>query len=86
LGVTYYEAELYEDAEDSFLRALTLDPQFAETHLGLSNLYIKIQEWDRALFHLEAFLVDRPNREDADILRNVRLRIQNIIEKEEGRF
>ena len=82
LGVTYYEAELYEDAEDSLLHALNLEPQFAETHLALANVYIKLLEWDRALLHLNTYLALRENPEELVHLQTIRSRLQSIIENE----
>jgi Flp pilus assembly protein TadD len=82
LGVTYYEAEVYEDAEDSLLHALDLDPGFSEPHLALGNVYIKLQEWDRALLHVNTYLAGSENSEDLHSLQTIRSRLENIIDNQ----
>jgi Flp pilus assembly protein TadD len=83
LGVAYYEAEFYEDAEDSFLRALKLEPGYPETHVGLANLYIKINEWDKALVHLDTYIAGAPRPGVLQNLQRIRSRVQRIIHEQE---
>lgn len=82
LGVTYYEAGFYEDAEDSLMHALNLDPQFAEIHIALANLYMKLQEWDSALLHLDTYLAEAEDHKELDNLQSIRSRLQKIVESE----
>ena len=60
LGLANYRSEFYEEAEQSFKRALELDGRMPGARLMLANLYIKLQKWDNALQHLDAWLSDNP--------------------------
>ncbi|HYR88350.1 MAG TPA: tetratricopeptide repeat protein [Terriglobia bacterium] len=69
LGMANYRSEFYEEAEQSFKRALELDGRMPGARLMLANLYIKLKKWENALQQLDTWLADNPKAvERAQIL------------------
>jgi tetratricopeptide (TPR) repeat protein len=66
LGVAYYRSALPDKAEASLTRALELDSTLAAAHLALVNVYIRIQDWDRALAHIDRYIKDNPRAPNRD--------------------
>jgi tetratricopeptide (TPR) repeat protein len=56
LGKAYYEAALFPQAEDSFLRVFRQDPNFPGVHLELGKVYISMRRNDDAARELKAAL------------------------------
>ena len=63
LGVTYYRSAFYEDAEENLKRAVTLDSRLLDSRLALTNVYIRMQEWQNAIAQLDAYLASNPRPE-----------------------
>lgn len=60
LGTAYYKSTFYEEAETNLKHALDFDSHPPATQLALANLYIKQQNWESALAHLDAYLIENP--------------------------
>ena len=52
-GDKYLEDMDYEKAEDAYLKAIDLDPKQEEPYLALAELYLKQEEYDKAIEILE---------------------------------
>ena len=65
LGKAYYEAALFPEAEDSFLRVLRQDPNFPEAHLELGKVYISMRRNDDAVRELKTALSQTAGDPDA---------------------
>lgn len=76
--------ERFDDAIVDFLNVIRLDPTISEAHFNLAQLYLDKGQYDRALWHIDTFLKNYPNREQAT--KGLQLR-EAIIEHErsEGR-
>jgi tetratricopeptide (TPR) repeat protein len=52
-GVVYYLTFFFEESETYFTKALTSgDRRMVVARLGLANVYIQLQEWDRVVAQL----------------------------------
>ena len=49
----YYKASLLDKAESSLIHALELDPALSTARLALVNVYIRAQDWERALAQID---------------------------------
>ena len=66
----------YDRSEKELNRALEMGGKsLVRTHLDLFNLNIRRRTFDKAVFHLEAYLKDAPNAPDAE---EVRKRLENV--------
>jgi tetratricopeptide (TPR) repeat protein len=63
LGVTYYRASFYEEAEGHLKRSIGLASDLLDARLALANVYIRIQEWSNAIAQLDAYLAGNPKAE-----------------------
>jgi tetratricopeptide (TPR) repeat protein len=61
LGIVAYRTSSDTNAEQSFRRALDIEPRLRWARLGLANLYIRQRKWESALAELDAYLEDFPN-------------------------
>jgi Tfp pilus assembly protein PilF len=84
LGIAFYKSSSYQDAEDKLKRALDLEPRLGHARLALANLYIRSQEWGRALSQLDAYLKEHPNAPDRDQVTAVRSRIESLLARAHG--
>ena len=64
----------YEEARDHFRKALALDPQNSEAHLGLANAQIALNDLAGARSELEQSLRDRPTSETYVVLAQLHLK------------
>ena len=53
MGVKYARAGLYEQAAQSFEKAVQFDPTYADAHYGLGNAYLDLKEWLKAVKSFE---------------------------------
>jgi tetratricopeptide (TPR) repeat protein len=66
LAVAYTKAKMYEDAIESYEKALALDEDNAEAHYNLGLIYEKVKKMpSEALGHYEKFLQLAPDNADA---------------------
>lgn len=76
IGNSFYDVELYEQAEASYLRAAELDPTYTVPHLMLAMIYIEEHnDYVQAQKYFNQFLVltdGRIPQRDQDIYRAVR--------------
>jgi Flp pilus assembly protein TadD len=75
LGMANYRSEFYDEAEQSFKRALELDGRMPAVRLMLANLYIKLQKWDNALQHLDAWLANNPKAAERAQIQETRAKV-----------
>jgi tetratricopeptide (TPR) repeat protein len=67
LGVTYYKLGKYSDSESTLIRALELEPNLGDIRLALANVYMRVQDWPKALLSLDRYLKENlkaANREN----------------------
>lgn len=64
LGTAYFKSKFYEEAETNLKHALDLDAHLPTARLMLANLYIRQQQWQNALTHLDAYLTENPSASD----------------------
>ncbi len=83
LGLVYHESSLYEDAEDNLLRSLDLEPRLSVARLALANVYIRIEDWPRALSQIDAYLSETPDSSAHTQVRALRVRIEEVLRKED---
>lgn len=57
--------ERFEDAIVDFLHVIRLDPTIGEAHFNLAQLYLDKKQYDRALWHIDTFLKNYPNRDQS---------------------
>ncbi len=84
LGVTYYKAGLYEDAESSLLHSFEMEPRLSDARLALANVYIRMQEWPNAFEQLKAYVSENPDGPGLDQARQTESRIEEILNAEDG--
>jgi Tfp pilus assembly protein PilF len=78
LGVAYYRLGSYADAEKALVRSLDLDPSLGNVRLALANVYIKVQDWSKALTHLDTYLKDYPRSSIRESVLSTRTKIAEI--------
>jgi tetratricopeptide (TPR) repeat protein len=66
LGKASYDAALFPQAEESFLKVFELDPHFPGIHLELGKVYISERRNDDAIKQLKEALAENPNDEEAN--------------------
>jgi tetratricopeptide (TPR) repeat protein len=66
LGKASYEAALFPQAEENFLKVLTLDQHYPAIHLELGKVYISERRNNDAIKHLKEALSENPNDEQAN--------------------
>ena len=81
LGTADYKAASFKKAEDSLTRALELDRTMGPVHLMLANVYMKQQDWNKAVQQFDAYLKDNPNAADRDQIKDTRAKIASRIPK-----
>jgi tetratricopeptide (TPR) repeat protein len=81
LGVTYYKLGHYSDSESSLLRALDLEPRLANIRLALANVYMRVQDWSKALTHLDTYLKENPKAADRELVVAKRAQIEGIFNR-----
>ncbi|GAB4319483.1 MAG: hypothetical protein Kow0059_13500 [Candidatus Sumerlaeia bacterium] len=59
------QEERFDDAIVDFLNVIRLDPSIAEAHFNLAQLYLDKEQYDRALWHIDAFLQSFPSPDQA---------------------
>jgi Tfp pilus assembly protein PilF len=84
LGVTYYESSLYEDAEENLIRSMEIEPRLSIARLALANVYIRIEEWPRALSQINDYLSENPNSSDRSQILALHARIEGLLASEPG--
>ncbi len=60
-GLAYFQLDMYELAEQDFLRALEMDSESAAVHFNLGTLYLKLGDNEKALEHLDKSIELDPN-------------------------
>jgi Tfp pilus assembly protein PilF len=78
LGVTYYKLGLYSDSENSLLRALQMESRLGDIRLALANVYVRVQDWAKALEQLDGYLRENPKAADRDRVGEMRTRVQRV--------
>ena len=81
LGVTYHRLGKYGDAEQTLLRALDVDSELGDIRLALANVYIRVQDWSKALNQLDRYLKDNPRSANRESVLSTRTRIAEIARK-----
>jgi tetratricopeptide (TPR) repeat protein len=81
LGAADYKAASFKKAEESLTRALELDRTMGSVHLMLANVYMKQQDWSKAVQQFDAYLKDNPNAADRDQIKDTRAKIASRIPK-----
>jgi predicted Zn-dependent protease len=84
LGVTYYESSLYEDAEDNLLRSMETEPRLSIARLALVNVYVRMEEWPRALSQINDYLSENPHSPDRSQILALHARIEGFLASEPG--
>jgi tetratricopeptide (TPR) repeat protein len=75
LGLAYLEGNHTRLAQQSFVRALTLDPYFSEADLALADIYYKREEYELSLEYAKRVCVREPENYRAHmIMGNILLR------------
>jgi Tfp pilus assembly protein PilF len=69
--MSYFAAGKHADAEKAILKALKLQPQFAQAHMNLGGLYLATERWDEAIPQLQAAVDDPEYREPARARHNL---------------
>jgi tetratricopeptide (TPR) repeat protein len=82
IGAAKIKLEAFEEAEKSFQRALELDSTLGAARLMLSNLYLRLENWDGAIEHLKAYLEDEPFAPDRGVVKRMLAEAQ--LKKEMG--
>jgi len=78
LGVTYYKLGLYKDSESSLVRALQMDPKLGDIRLALANVYVRVQDWVKALDQLDSYLRENPKAVDRNRVVEMRARVERV--------
>ena len=78
LGVAYYRLGDYGDAEKALNRALDMDPLLGDIRLALANVYIRTQDWSKALGHLDIYLKDNPRSANRESVLSTRTKVAEI--------
>jgi len=78
LGVAYYRLGAYGDAENILTRALDLDPLISDIRLALANVYIRTQDWSKALGQLDTYLKDNPRSANRENVLSTRTKVAEI--------
>jgi cytochrome c-type biogenesis protein CcmH/NrfG len=79
LGVTYYRSKLNHEAEASFRRALELEPRLADAHLGLVNVYIRVNNWSAVVMEIDVYLKENPNAANREQLLSKRALVEREV-------
>ena len=79
LGTAYYKSTFYEEAEANLKHALEFDAHMPTARLMLANLYMKQQQWQNALTHLDAYLTENPNAADHAQIEETRSKVAQRI-------
>jgi tetratricopeptide (TPR) repeat protein len=82
LGVTYHESSLYEDAEDNLIRSMEIEPRLSIARLALANVYIRIEDWPRALSQINAYLSESQDSPDRRQILAFHASIEGILASE----
>jgi tetratricopeptide (TPR) repeat protein len=61
LGRYYRDMKMFEDAEDAFLRAIELDPNYGEPLNEIAYLYAAMEDYERAITYFERYAATYPN-------------------------
>lgn len=64
LSYAEIKLEMLDEAEQSLLQAIQLDPQFHEAHFNLALIYIDKQELEKAREHAEQAVEINPNKKE----------------------
>ena len=78
LGVTYYRLGQYGDSENSLNRALELEPALSVIRLALANVYMRVQDWSKAILSLDRYLKENPKAADRDEVLAKRGQVERI--------
>lgn len=73
LGNSYVQLNDLENAEKSFLNALTLNPQFEPVYGSLINLYLNQHKYEQALPLIDAILQNYPQQSDFWLIQGMTL-------------
>ncbi len=76
LAIAYQNLDQFRDAEDAFLRALALNPDYEECEANLAFLLIQLNRWEEAFHHL-THITSRNNK-----LLRARLALGYVLEKQ----
>jgi tetratricopeptide (TPR) repeat protein len=75
LGVSSYRLNRNDEAESNLKRALELNKRMGQAHVMLANLFIRKQEWQKALDNLDAYLKDNSAAPDAKAIQDTRAKV-----------
>lgn len=56
LGAAYFQDRKLKKAEQEFLKAIRMDPEYMSTYQHLGRLYMEMGKWDRAIVYLQKSL------------------------------
>jgi len=71
LGLAYFSYDRHDDAEAAFLKALKLDPEFAQAQVNLGSLYLELGRFKEAVVVLEQAADNPEYREPARARHNL---------------
>lgn len=71
LGLAYFSYDRHEDAEVALLRAIKIDPEFAQAQVNLGSLYLEIGRFEDAVEVLEKAADNPEYREPARARHNL---------------
>jgi tetratricopeptide (TPR) repeat protein len=78
LGVTYYKLGKYSDSESTLIRALELEPNLGDIRLALANVYMRVQDWPKALLSLDRYLKENPKAANRENILAKRQQVERI--------
>ena len=79
LGTALYKTGAYQAAEAALLRAIEADPDLHEARLTLTNVYVRLNRFDRALESVDQYLKHAPDGPLRDAAQRVRAQIEPLI-------
>jgi len=71
LGLALFAAGSHAEAEEAFLEATSLNPEFPQAEMNLGSLYLELERWDDAITHLKAAVDDPEYRQPARARHNL---------------
>jgi Tfp pilus assembly protein PilF len=80
LGVAYYRSSLLDEAAGSLSEALQRDCTLGPAHLALVNVYIRLQQWERALAQIDFYIKENPRARNRDEVLTKRSEIERMID------
>ena len=84
LGELYYDLEELEEAEDSCLEAIRLDPAFSMAYLTLGGICMDMDRTAEAITHFESYLKYEKSPQATDMIAEVKAVVEGLKEELKG--